>query len=79
MEYFSRPEKRIILITVILSNCERSIAGVDGGLHLHDTDAENKNQVDLFPCLELVSKEHWNRQADKPQIRSDVDYLVSVS
>lgn len=56
MEYFSRPEKRIILITVMLSNCERLIAGIDGVLHLHDTDAEHENQVDLFPCLELESK-----------------------
>lgn len=79
MEYFSRLEKRIILITVILSKCERSIAGVDGGLHPHNTDAEHENQIDPFPCLELESKEHRNGQADEPQIRSDVDCLGSVS
>lgn len=50
-----------------------------GGLHLHDTDAEHENQVDLLTCLELESKEHWNGQADDPQIRGDVDRLGPVS
>lgn len=50
-----------------------------GGLHLHNTDAEHENQVDLLTCLELESKELWNGQGDDPQIRGDVDCLGSVS
>lgn len=64
VEYFSSPENRTMLMTVILE-VSADIERLDGEC-LHDADTEHDHQVDLLLQLELETPEHWNWKPEDP-------------